>query len=370
MNKNILIWDIENIPYHFKDQVFNHIKNDPIKKYIVSKRKFDEKQLDIFKNDGFTFMSAKYHKDADSKIIDLMKILLLNASEITLVTSDSDFVNFIFKYKDMVDRFNIIMNEHNKKRILMKSDITDPKVKYFTVGDKVQNKRIAVKNQKPLKKWSEAEYAEILRKRKYKKDVKKKIFNHLNIIDNKNGKTHHNFNKKNKLDETNISSDNGKKNVKIDGIKYFVNFEEWVELQTERIINRNVEQFSNIGTCSICREEKANIKYGNCYEIYFCHKCEKEWISKQKIFKEMYGNKYSTITHEERLLSFFYEKDIEYKINSFINYTYDDFDTVDIEISKLNIPHVFLSDEKSTKEIVYQDDFSNFALAEFLKKEV
>lgn len=227
----------------------------------------------------------------------------------------------------------------------MHANLTDRQNCFHIIGSKKIKK---IMNQKPFQKWSEKDKKEIEHKREERKKLKNKILIHLgdkNIL--------------------NVSIEK-KEKVKIDGKTYFFTFNEWIDKQVERLTEKRINDYSNIGTCSICHKENIALKSANCYDSMFCQECEKEWVHYQKTFKSYLKKDYNSISHHDRFLKFFEIMDFEYKINEKINYQNNIIDLLQMEINQITMPACYLSEEEETNTI-YKEEFSNNPF-EILKK--
>ena len=118
---NILLWDIENISYKRLDEIEKKIDSQYDKKYIISKIQFNSVILKKLIEHNYIALSAL--KDADSSIInEIQKIS--NDGSITIISNDSDFVSSIKKSLKKHIKVKWIVEDNNKKRILMKSDLS------------------------------------------------------------------------------------------------------------------------------------------------------------------------------------------------------------------------------------------------------
>lgn len=342
--KKVLIWDIENISFKYRFDIINIIPPDTVK-YIVSKRKIPKKQHTKLLSLGFQIFFAKKHETADEKIIDIMKILRLSISDLYIVSSDTDFVPATQKMKPFVNKIHYVIETPNKRGILMQTNLTDKQNMYHFVGpDKRKKKDVIVQHSKKEKR-------EIKARREKRKALKNKILESL------------------KTKNVTVNKKNEKQYVKIDGQMYFLTLDEWFEKQAERITLQRLTELNSFGICDICKEEHL-LKSAGCYDIHICETCEKEWIYKQKEYELLFESKrkYYDIPHQERFIKFFQEKDIEYKINNFISYTFEDFDIIERTFNKLNIPSVFCKDVEENEILIHSDKFENNPFADFFCK--
>lgn len=333
--KTVLIWDLENISYRYRDEVLNLIPVDTVK-YIVSKQNIAKKKITKLKKDGFTIFSADFHDTADLKIESIMKIISLNTEELYIISSDADFVAPSIKAKKHINKIHFVVDDHNKRGILMNANLTDKQFRFHVVGVKKNKKKF---EQKPFQKWTEKEKVEIEDKRKERKLLKNKFLRYLEK----------NFSLTKIIEK--------KEKVKIDGKTYSLTFDEWLDKQVERLTNKRIVDYSNHGTCSICHKEELSVKIAGCYDSMICQECEREWIYFQKELKTLFLKEYKHISHQDRFLYFFEKMDIEFKINGNIHYRRNGIELSEIELNNLNIPDCFLAEED--KSIIYKDDFVN-----------
>lgn len=163
MENTLLIWDIENISYKYYNKVLNKLNYKPEKIFVVSKRILGKNENKFIETNNLKYINSK-NKLADEYIFNIMKITKENTKELSIVSSDSDFVQYINKYITEYNKINLIIEENNSKRILMLSDITNKKINYILlsnenkdskfkqklVKNKNKNKNKSIKNKKQI----------------------------------------------------------------------------------------------------------------------------------------------------------------------------------------------------------------------------
>ena len=124
---SILLWDYENIDIHHIDAIMRLAKYTPHKRYMVTKKSIPKTKQALIEAMGFTILGRKpYEGSADDKIINLIQIHALYPY-LMLISSDSDFVASVHRHlkKGCVQW---IMQDCNKKRILMLVNLTHPRL--------------------------------------------------------------------------------------------------------------------------------------------------------------------------------------------------------------------------------------------------
>jgi predicted nuclease of predicted toxin-antitoxin system len=127
---SILVWDLENISYKNLKTIKNRVAYSPEKLYIVTKQKLSKRNRLKMEMEGFKILDL-HSGISDEKIISVMDVYSMYSNMI-LISSDSDFVSVAKRY---LKKSNLqwIMNDRNKKRILMKMNITDKNLKITTI---------------------------------------------------------------------------------------------------------------------------------------------------------------------------------------------------------------------------------------------
>lgn len=153
MENTLLIWDIENISYKYYNEVLNKLNYKPGKFFVVSKRILGKNENKFIETNNLKYINSK-NKLADEYIFNIMKITKENTKELSIVSSDSDFVQYINKHITEYNKINLIIEENNSKRILMLSDITNKKINYILLSNenKINKKSNNLKKKKRKKK--------------------------------------------------------------------------------------------------------------------------------------------------------------------------------------------------------------------------
>lgn len=120
--QTLLLWDLENISFSYFQRIKELVKFTPEKTYLFSKQNYSEKNRKIFNDNNMQLFNI-YHEDADTKLLNVLKLHECYQSVI-LVSSDSDFVGAIKKYLKN-HKVQWIMDDNNKKRICMKIKLDD-----------------------------------------------------------------------------------------------------------------------------------------------------------------------------------------------------------------------------------------------------
>jgi len=131
---NLILWDIENIPFKYISAIFSKL-NVIDKLYIVSVQEIsDFKKKEINKSfKRFNIEIFTGHDDSDAKIIELIKEQYIHFKKITIVSSDTDFVNTINFVLDENKLVKIIARDVQKKGILMRTKIDHPNLRIETI---------------------------------------------------------------------------------------------------------------------------------------------------------------------------------------------------------------------------------------------
>lgn len=321
MNKSVVMWDIENISFKRVSEIIEVIPTDS-QRFVVSKRPLKHSIITELNNNlGFTVMKADKHINADEKIKAIMNIIELNTTELYIISSDSDFVKSVSNLN--ISNIHFIFDDRNKKRILMYVNLTDKRFKFHSLITPIKSKP---NNPKPIRKYNDTEKLEIEERRLRKKEVRTKILDTFKEF---------------------IPVVDTREKVKINGITYHLTFDEYIDKETNRIVQR----FNShpIGICNVCHHNGTVMNYK--HNTHLCIKCQKELIHYNMVYKH-YG-----LLADEIFLKFYDEKSFEMRINNTVTYSYEDFDLLEREISKIKIPSVFLTEEEpvycSTDEVFY-----------------
>ena len=127
---SILVWDLENISYKNLKMIKEKVAYSPEKLYIVTRQKISEKNRLKMETEGFKILDL-HRGISDDKIISVMDVYSMYSNMI-LISSDSDFVSVAKRYLKN-SNLQWIMNDRNKKRILMKMNLTDKNLKITTI---------------------------------------------------------------------------------------------------------------------------------------------------------------------------------------------------------------------------------------------
>ncbi|MDQ1268528.1 MAG: hypothetical protein QG560_1171 [Campylobacterota bacterium] len=131
-DKSVLLWDLENITYNYFTKVKQLLRFAPERSFIITTQEIKASKLKSMQIDGFEVLTA--HKtDSDAKIKNIYKILK-GYDEFVLISSDSDFVDIGKKILTDGKKLTWIMSDVNKKRIIMKMDISHKNLKFITLS--------------------------------------------------------------------------------------------------------------------------------------------------------------------------------------------------------------------------------------------
>lgn len=121
MNKNLILWDIENISHNFIDVILEKAQ-DTGQIYCVSARPLSQSQTDkLFPYIVlFGIRVIVDHNDSDEEIKRLAWKHYIRYRRITIVSSDSDFVQTIRKLLQKGKQVDVIAKDKTKKRMMMK----------------------------------------------------------------------------------------------------------------------------------------------------------------------------------------------------------------------------------------------------------
>jgi len=128
---SILVWDLENIPFSRLNAIKKLVKYTPEKLYVVTRQKLSIKLKKQIEKEQFKILDL-HQSISDTKIIKVMKLYGLY-SNMVLISSDSDFVESAKKFIKK-SHLQWIMIDSNKKRIIMKMDISHKKLTISTIS--------------------------------------------------------------------------------------------------------------------------------------------------------------------------------------------------------------------------------------------
>jgi len=129
--KSILLWDLENIPFSKLNQIKKISTCTPEKLYVVTKQQLGEKKKNLIESNYFKILD-KHKTISDDKLIRVLKMHTLY-DYLIIISSDSDFVNSVKKFLECGNSVQWIVEETKMKRILMKMDISNPKLKFSVI---------------------------------------------------------------------------------------------------------------------------------------------------------------------------------------------------------------------------------------------
>lgn len=130
--RTVLLWDLENIPYSNFDKIKNSLKFAPERSFIITTNPIKHSKLISMHKNGFEVLVA-HKSDSDTKIKKVYKILK-EYNEFVFITSDGDFADIGKKILFQGKKLTWIMQDANKKRIVMKMNITDKNLKIMTLS--------------------------------------------------------------------------------------------------------------------------------------------------------------------------------------------------------------------------------------------
>lgn len=130
--KTVLLWDLENIPYSNFAQVKKALKFAPERSFIITKQNIKNSKFASMQREGFEVLVA-HKNDSDTKIKQVYNILK-EYEEFVFISSDSDFVDITKKILSQRKKLTWIMQDANKKRILMKINLSDKNLKLLTLS--------------------------------------------------------------------------------------------------------------------------------------------------------------------------------------------------------------------------------------------
>ncbi|MEN8303737.1 MAG: NYN domain-containing protein [Campylobacterota bacterium] len=119
-NKNLILWDIENISHREIDNILDRIYKRGLI-YCVSVQPLSQKVVDIL----YPYILLHRikvvvdHEDSDEKIKELIREHYMAFKQITIVSSDSDFTPIIKMVLGKGKDVKVIAKDNHKKRMLM-----------------------------------------------------------------------------------------------------------------------------------------------------------------------------------------------------------------------------------------------------------
>lgn len=282
--KATLIWDLENISIKYIDIILNRLSiYEKCNKLAISKANIKDSSKKKLNDNNIRFIQC--NQIADKFILDTLKITSETTSEYIIITSDSDFCEISKELSFKGKKITWFLSEKQKKRIIMKNDITDSNIKYIVLENKfkkikVKNKRIKSNLTKPAvgkKSKFSLEYLEELKDNFNPEVVDPEYQNRINFYS-----------------------------------KY--NYEKVLEkreIHIKELIQKTVKNFFDKykdGVCDFCGAVTQVKSAG----MDFCQCCEEKFVLDCYNYKEL--------THEERLNLFFDKTGKELKESGIIYY--------------------------------------------------
>lgn len=140
---SVLLWDLENIPFHRLEDIKRVAKFTPQELYIVSKQHLGDKLLQKIYREHFKVLNA--HKGiSDSKIISIMK-LYKDKEHMILVSSDSDFAKEANNYLKK-GRLQWIVVDNVKKGVIMHVNLASKNLTLSTLDYKPSKQSVSQKH--------------------------------------------------------------------------------------------------------------------------------------------------------------------------------------------------------------------------------
>lgn len=141
LENSLVVWDSDNISICALEIIKHLAKFTPHKRYIVSKKPFEEEKEALLLGEGFTCNVSSTSYPTDARIVDLIDSHH-NCPSLILISSDGDFVPVVKRFlaKHPVQW---IMYDCNKKRICMNIDLAHPNLTLSTIAieDERSNKK-------------------------------------------------------------------------------------------------------------------------------------------------------------------------------------------------------------------------------------
>ena len=128
--RSILIWDLENMPFRDFGRIISKLDYTPEKAHIVSSQKLGKQLRSKIKKRFFQLHDGL--GDSDRKIKQIMNILSLN-EEFIIISSDADFINISKELLKQDKKVTFIVHDSKKKRIMMKSKLTDKNLRIKSI---------------------------------------------------------------------------------------------------------------------------------------------------------------------------------------------------------------------------------------------
>lgn len=128
----LLLWDLENIPFAYFELIKTKLSFAPQKAFIITKHNLSQQSIEHMQNNGFEVFN-KHKTDSDTKIKQIYKMLNLY-EEFVIVSSDADFISMGKSIIKQNKPLTWIMRDIHKKRVIMKINLTAPKLKLITLS--------------------------------------------------------------------------------------------------------------------------------------------------------------------------------------------------------------------------------------------
>ena len=140
---SVLLWDLENIPFHRLDDIKRVVKYTPDELYIITKQKLGKTLLKNIHQEGFKTLTS--HKTiSDDKIIAMMR-LFKNRKNMILVSSDSDFAREANQYLKK-HKLQWIVVENVKKAVVIKANLANTNLTLSVIESKKSKKSYVQNN--------------------------------------------------------------------------------------------------------------------------------------------------------------------------------------------------------------------------------
>jgi len=117
---SVLLWDLENIPFHRLEDIKQVAKYTPEELFIISKQHLGEKLLKKIHRENFKILNA-HIGISDSKIIAIMKFYR-DRENMMLISSDSDFAREATSYLKK-GKLQWIVVDNVKKGVMMRVNL-------------------------------------------------------------------------------------------------------------------------------------------------------------------------------------------------------------------------------------------------------
>lgn len=142
---------MENIPFHKLEDIKRVAKYTPSELYVITKQAIGTKLQAKIVQEHFRVLDS-HRTISDTKIISIMR-LYKDRENMILISSDSDFAkeanSYIKKHK-----LHWILNEPNKKRVLMYVNLSSPNLTLSVIPHK-KKKQFIIHSQNSLNKTTE-----------------------------------------------------------------------------------------------------------------------------------------------------------------------------------------------------------------------